>query len=367
MITLVAGWLFPYLKTDHAGKEVHNLALSLGLTQLVKEATRIPDVDGHTANCLDLLLTTDPERYSTCVSSPLGSSDHCLVKAITTYSPPEPSTVKARRIWRYSLADWDEMRHFFASYPWRRICFSSNDPTNCASAIEDVIRQAMEYFIPFSDVSSGGKEQPWYNADCRRAEYLKHQAYRAWADARARKDPDISTKKRNFNKAAKSFKLTLKRTRLNRISQIGDKLISYPSGSKAFWSLAKAVEANFCKTSLPPLLKPDGALAHSAREKADLFANLFANNSRLDDGNKVPPSLPHCGLSMPEFRITQKEVIKCLRSLDVNKASGPDDPVNQKQYAFSNCLPNANQILDSGYESHSNTFESHSPVLEYRI
>ncbi|CAG4935143.1 unnamed protein product [Colias eurytheme] len=173
-------------------------------------------------------------------------------------------------------------------------------------------------------VSSGGKEQPWYNADCRRAEHLKHQAYLAWADARARKDPDISTKKRNFNKAAKSFKLTLKRTRLNRISQIGDKLISYPSGSKAFWSLAKAVEANFCKTSLPPLLKPDGALAHSAREKADLFANLFANNSRLDDGNKVPPSLPHCGLSMPEFRITQKEVIKCLRSLDVNKASGPD-------------------------------------------
>lgn len=44
-------WLYPFQETDHAGNEVYKLSLSLGLTQLVNQATRIPDVASHTANC----------------------------------------------------------------------------------------------------------------------------------------------------------------------------------------------------------------------------------------------------------------------------------------------------------------------------
>lgn len=281
-------WLYPYRDTDHAGRETRRLALTLDLTQMVQGATRVPDVETHTAYCLDLLLTTDPDRYTVSISSPLGGSDHCLVKSVSVYSPPDPSPGSTRRIWRYKSADWDEMRSFFASYPWQSVCFSSGDPSTCADAVTDVLRLGMEYFIPFSEVSSSGQARPWFGPECRRAEALKHQAYLDWVDARQRKATDIRDKKRTFNRLAKSCKKVLKKARFDHIGRIGNKLASYPAGSKAFWSLAKAVEANFCRPTLPPMQRPDGTLAHTAKEKANLFASLFAESSRLDAGSAIP-------------------------------------------------------------------------------
>ncbi|KAJ8705145.1 hypothetical protein PYW07_010972 [Mythimna separata] len=289
-----------------------------------KASDKVPDIAGHTANCLDLLLTTDPDRCIVTVSSPLGTSDHCLVKSVTSFSPPDCDSRGERRVWRYKSADWDEMRHFFASYPWQQVCFSSENPSSCAEAISDVVRQAMEYYIPHGDVPVGSSARPWFNAGCAEAEKRKHSAFLSWVDARDRKAPDLSSKKRAFNHAAKSYKKALRKARFDRISHIGQKLSAQPSGSRAFWSLAKSVEANFCRPTLPPLVRPDGTLAHTAREKAGLFASLFAHNSRLDTGSATPPTLPHCGTSMPEVRIRNKEVLRALCRLDVNKASGPD-------------------------------------------
>ncbi|XP_045448146.1 uncharacterized protein LOC123656520 [Melitaea cinxia] len=304
-------WLFPYQHTDHAGREIRNLASTLNLTQLVREATRVPDVDSHIANCLDLLLTTDPDRYSVSVSSPLGSSDHCLVKSVSVYSPPFPCPKGTRRIWRYKSADWDEMRSFFASYPWRQICFSSDDPSSCANAVADVLRQGMEYYIPFTDASASVAARPWFNSDCSRAEAEKNTAYLAWVDARNHKTTDVSQRKKAYNRAAKSCKKALRKARFDHIGRIGTRLSSYPPGSKAFWFLAKSVESNFCRLSLPPLLKPDGSLAHTAEEKANLFAKLFAESSCLDSGSATPPiSSIRCETSMSE------EWMTVLKSLD---------------------------------------------------
>ncbi|KAL0883669.1 hypothetical protein ABMA27_015794 [Loxostege sticticalis] len=341
-------WLFPFMKTDHAGREARKFALSLNLTQLVQVATRVPDVDGHTANCLDLLLTTDPEKHSISVTSPLGSSDHSVVKSVSVFSPPVDCPVGTRRVWRYKSADWDEMRHFFSSYPWRQVCFSSGDPSCSADAVVDVIRQGMEYFIPFSDIPLGHKARPWYNADCARAEARKESAYQAWVLARDRKvrSRRVRAKKRAYNSAAKSYKRVLRRARFDHVSRIGARLASNPPGGKQFWSLSKAVESNFCRPSLPPLLKPDGSLAHSAAEKANLFATLFASNSRLDAGSKQPPTLPCCDSSMPKIAIHTKEVRRALQNLDVNKASGPDGIPAR---VLKHCAPELSPILTRLY------------------
>ncbi|KAJ8721437.1 hypothetical protein PYW07_002212 [Mythimna separata] len=175
----------------------------------------------------------------------------------------------------------------------------------------------MEYYIPNGDVPVGSSARPWFNAGCAEAEKRKHSAFLSWVDARDRKAPDLSSKKRAFNHAAKSYKKALRKARFDRISHIGQKLSAQPSGSRAFWSLAKSVEANFCRPTLPPLVRPDGTLAHTAREKAGLFASLFAHNSRLDTGSATPPTLPHCGTSMPEVRIRNKEVLRALCRLDL--------------------------------------------------
>ena len=72
-------WLTHSRCTDSHGHTTHDFAISYNLSQIVTSPTRVPDRDGDTGYLLDLFLTTVPECFSHKVTSPLGSSDHCVV------------------------------------------------------------------------------------------------------------------------------------------------------------------------------------------------------------------------------------------------------------------------------------------------
>ncbi|CAH2084689.1 unnamed protein product [Euphydryas editha] len=312
--------------TDYAGRCAHEFALAYGYSQLVHSPTRIPDIEDHTSSILDLLLTQRPDGYSISVDAPLGSSDHCLIRTLapcTRADPPRPTSL--RRIWQYKSADWDGLREYYASYPWRQLCFTSEDPDTCAAAVSETILAGMEYFIPNSLVAAGTRKRPWFNRPCKEAKRIKQATFRAWTTARSNSDPNVSDVKRKLNAVSRSCKRAIARAKFEFIGRIGERLANYPSGSRAFWSLAKAAEGNFCLSSLPPLQNADGNLAHSAKEKADLLGTLFASNSTLNvDESAVPPTIPRCGHSMPEISFSQRDVRRELLSLDVHKSSGPD-------------------------------------------
>lgn len=312
--------------TDYAGRCAHEFALAYGYSQLVDSPTRIPDIEDHTSSILDLLLTQRPDGYSISVDAPLGSSDHCLIRTLapcTRTDPPRPTSL--RRLWQYKSADWDGLREYYASYPWRQLCFTSEDPDTCAAAVSETILAGMEYFIPNSLVAAGTRKRPWFNRPCKEAKRLKQAAFRAWTTARSNSDPNISDVKRKLNAVSRSCKRAIARAKFEFIGRIGERLVNYPSGSRAFWSLAKAAEGNFCLSSLPPLKNADGNLAHSAKEKADLLGTLFASNSTLNvDGSAVPPTTPRCGYSMPEINFSQRDVRRELLALNIHKSSGPD-------------------------------------------
>ncbi|XP_063545771.1 uncharacterized protein LOC134753763 [Cydia strobilella] len=312
-------------KTDHAGRSVYNFALAYGLTQLVTAPTRIPDVEGHEPSLLDLLLTSHPVDYNVFVEAPLGSSDHCLIRSTVPLAyPPRRRVACGRRVWHYRSADWDGMRSFFASYPWRQVCFTPDDPNVVADSVADVVLQGMELFIPSSVVPVGGKSQPWFGRFCKEASRRKQECYQAWVDAAAVRDVKTNALKKKFNFASRSFKRVIARAKSLHIGRIGEKLERLPSGTRAFWSLAKAIQGNFCTPSFPPLHTENDSLAHDAKDKADLLGKLFASNSTLDDGGNAPPTIPRCESYMPDVRFKQSSVRKALLSLDTHKSSGPD-------------------------------------------
>ena len=65
-----------------------------GLNQLIEQPTHAPDRHNQASNIFYLFFTSNPDLYSYFVSSPMGSSDHCLVAVTTSYAPtpPLPST-----------------------------------------------------------------------------------------------------------------------------------------------------------------------------------------------------------------------------------------------------------------------------------
>ena len=91
-----------------------------------------------------------------------------------------------------------------------------------------------------------------------------------------------------------------------------------------FWSLAKSVSNNFCKSGFPPLFRADGSIAVSPAEKANLFGSLFSSNSSLDDSNVAPPPNLPLNNPMPPPIISERRVRRALCSLKTNKAYGPD-------------------------------------------
>ncbi|RVE42721.1 hypothetical protein evm_012633 [Chilo suppressalis] len=134
-------------KTDHAGISAHAFALTHDLKQLVDQLTRIPDIPSQAPSLLDLLLTTHPQGYQVVVRAPLGSSDHCLISAkAPQVKPPRPAVVK-RRIWHCGSADWDGMRDYFASVPWKQRCFSDRDLSGSAVAITEEIQKIREALL----------------------------------------------------------------------------------------------------------------------------------------------------------------------------------------------------------------------------
>lgn len=66
---------------NHPDKVILYMCKLCGLTQLIMQSTR-----GN--NFLDLVLTTSPEFFiSVTVHTPLGRSDHDMVKCVTTIHP----------------------------------------------------------------------------------------------------------------------------------------------------------------------------------------------------------------------------------------------------------------------------------------
>ena len=80
-----------------------------------------------------------------------------------------------------------------------------------------------------------------------------------------------------------------------------DKLNSSPI-EKCFWSLSKKMFNNFCNSSFPSLICPDGSIACSPTDKANLFGSYFSTNSSLSDSNAPNPPTQPLSNPMPSIK-----------------------------------------------------------------
>ena len=91
-----------------------------------------------------------------------------------------------------------------------------------------------------------------------------------------------------------------------------------------FLVLSKKIFNNFCNSSFPSLIRPDGSIACSPTDKANLFGSYFSANSSLSDSNAPDPPTQPLSNPIPSIIISARKVRRLLRSLKTDKASGPD-------------------------------------------
>ena len=102
-----------------------------------------------------------------------------------------------------------------------------------------------------------------------------------------------------------------------------------------FRSLSKKIFNNFCNSSFPSVIRPDGSIACSPTDKTNLFGSYFSANSSLSDSNAPDPLTQPLSNPIPSIVISARKVCRVLRSLKTDKASGPDGIPNRflKEFA----------------------------------
>ena len=302
--------------TDVGGIEAFHFSISNELEQIIKHPTRVPDRHDHAANPLDLFYTSNPQNYTYTVSSPLGSSDHCTVSVTSTFTPPPPPIPPTQRhLWHFENALHTDMSNFLLDFPWDDYCFRTRDPDLAATAVGEVMDSGMRAYIPYS-LTSFSPSKPWFDRACSSAISDREGAHRSYqASSELTHAAFISARNRCSTK--------LRRARSSFRKRKIDKLNSVPT-EKCFWSLSKKIFNNFCNSSFPSIIRPDGSIACSPTDKANLFGSYFSANSSLSDSNA--PDRPTQPLSnpIPSIIISARKVRRVLRSLKANKASGPD-------------------------------------------
>ena len=327
-------WLPHSNRTDLAGELCLNFSMAHDLSQIVTFPTRFPDNCLHQPSLLDLFLTSVPDSCSVSSSPPFGSSDHAVVDVEIDFSVK--SSVDRpfhRKTFNYKKADWDGFRDFLRDVPWSDIF--SGSPNSAAKELTDWLLIGIDTFVPHRKFETKPHSPPWFSSVCASA-----IAHRNYYFNQYRRDGSAASRQ-SYRRASNACKRVISEAKTTYSQRIRESISSQKIGSRDFWRIYNSV-VNSGKSAIPPLFNGLQVIS-SSKDKANLLAQLFAENSSLDDSDAVLPEFPaKTDRSLDSITITPKEVSKVLSSLDQSKASGPDSiPV----VVLKHCAPELSSIF----------------------
>ena len=178
------------------------------------------------------------------------------------------------------------MSNFLLEFPWNNYFFQTRDPDLVATAVGEVVDSGKRAYIPYSLITFS-PSNPWFDRVCSSAISDREGAYQSYQASPSELTHATFISARNRRSAK------LRRARSSFRKRKTDKLNSSPT-EKCFWSLSKKVFNNFCNYSFPSLIHPDGSIACSPIDKANLIGSYFSANSSLSDSNASDaPTQPH--------------------------------------------------------------------------
>ena len=203
------------------------------------------------------------------------------------------------------------MSNCLLDFPLNVYCFRTRDPDLAATAVGEVVDSGMRAYIPYSLITFSSSN-PWFDRACSSAIFDREAAHRSYQASPSELTPATFISARNrcsakIRKARSSF-------RKRKI----DELNSSPT-EKCFWSLSKKIFNNFCNSSFPSLTRPDGSVACSPTDKANLFGSYFSANSSLSDPNAPDPPTQPLSSPIPSIIISAHKVHRVLCYLKLTR------------------------------------------------
>ena len=205
-------------------------------------------------------------------------------------------------------ADWD-------------VCFEDGDTDRACEAWSDTFLNMARECIPNKVVTIRPSDKTFFTSELRHLRRKKNRAHRKAKNLNTPHYWEKFRTARNFyNGKIKDAKVADEQCRAKNL-QDTDKL-----PPKKWWKLAKSfIKTDKSRNSLYPPINRDGQTICDDQEKAEAFNNFFLSHSNIDTSNAhTPDSATIVNQTLSSITILEQDVIDLLKSLDTNKATGPD-------------------------------------------
>ena len=298
--------------TEHQWNwELMELAQDFLLTQHIRSCTRARGRDQP--SLLDLLFTRQENQIENIdYEPPLGKSDHVVIKwdFIVKYDVIEAEYNEGKKI-NYKKGNYQELRRHFKDVDWRKALEDGNLNNKYANFC-DIYNAAINIFIPQKKMETW-KEKQWFNAKCKEAKsrrdvlwnrFRRHGGQRAYS---------------NYKKARNEYTRIRREAQIDHEKDIVNKCQSQP---KLFY---KYVKGKIKVTDKIQSIMDEGKSFSNEEDICEIFNKKFQSVftkenefSGVAGSRKISPRLDSIVISK---RMIEKE----LKSLDRNKACGPDE------------------------------------------
>jgi hypothetical protein len=273
------------------------------LTQIHEEPTR-------ENNILDVVFCSNPSLVKNSTSVP-GISDHsAVVTDLNTKVYFQKQ--KPRSIYQYAKANWEKVREDLTEMvnDVKALYSDGADVDRMWCTFKEAIKTTVNKHVPSKTI--GKKTRiPWLTQETKRLLRKKKRLFR-----QAKKTKNWA----NYKFIQKECKKRIRKAEWDHINDtISKGLLN--NNSKPFWNYVKSKKND--NIGIAPL-KKNGTLFSDPKQKAEILVNQFKSVFTKSDSQQLPPLSTPSHPSVSNISISEEGVLKLLRNIKQNKASGPD-------------------------------------------
>ena len=180
-----------------------------------------------------------------------------------------------------------------------------------------------EQCIPFKTVTIRPRDLPWINSDIRKRMRKRNRLFKKYKCDHSRDTYNRLKQARN------DVNNLLRKCKQNYIASLANKLKTTDLTTQDYWKTLKAFIKPSQTSTIPPV-RNDNVYISEDSEKANLLSNYFVEQTVIDDQSAtLPCAIKNDTPTLNTIQITPDEVEDNLKSLQLGKASGPDNINNR--------------------------------------
>lgn len=308
----------------NTNRKILSICQQFNMEQIIEESTHFTE---SSQSLIDLIFVSNK---NTIIKSGVGEHIldqeqryHVPVFCLFKFRKPKQPCFQ-RTIWEYNRGDYVKLRNDFNSFQWEE-CFDFNI-SKYADNVSNQILIISKYNIPNKDIYVRPLDAPWITNTIRSNIRRRKRLYRK------AKLTQSNMHWVKFKQLRNQIVSQIKEAKAIYYSKLSDKLKQESLSSKDWWKILKSFISPTQTTSIPPLQNQNTQeIVFSEDQKANLLNEYFLNQTYIDNSDSNVPDLGPQTTStvINDLLLTASETEDILKSLKVDKASGPDGISNK--------------------------------------